>query len=75
VDHSRSSSPSVITRGWFAVVYWALVGVGVIAVVLAFTVGTAEQRSVTGAIVMTGVLLLTVARLVIARRRRDGQAG
>lgn len=59
--------------GWFTVVYWLLVAVGVIAVVLAFTVGSAEQRIWTGAIVFIGVILLTTGQLLVRRQRRRNQ--
>lgn len=55
-------------RRSFTVVYWALVCAGLAAVVLAFAIGTAQQRIVTGAVVMVGVILLSVGRLVVARR-------
>jgi len=60
----------VVGRGWFAVVYWTLVAAGLGAVVLAFSVGSLEQRIATGAIVFGGVVLLGVARLLILHQRR-----
>ncbi|MCM3657343.1 hypothetical protein M3147_08775 [Agromyces mediolanus] len=52
---------------WFMATYWSLVAVGVVAVVLAFTVGSAEQRIWTGTVVFIGVVILTVARFLVRR--------
>ncbi|MCD1573041.1 hypothetical protein [Agromyces mediolanus] len=61
------------TPAWFTAVYWALVAAGLVAVVLAFTIGSAEQRIWTGAIVFVGVILLTIARYLVRRPRRSTQ--
>ena len=60
-----------VIRGWFAVVYWVALAVGLVAVVLSFIFGSEEQRIVTGVIVILGLIALTVARYVVARRQRS----
>lgn len=69
---SQNGTRSVLTHGWFALAYWSLVAIGLVAVVLALTVGSVQQRVTTGVIVFLGVILLSVARFLMARRRRDG---
>ncbi len=68
----QKAKRSTLTRGWFAITYWSLVAVGVVAVVLALTSGSAQQGSITGAIVFSGVVVLTVMRFVVAKRRQNG---
>lgn len=68
---TQEGNRSVLTNGWFAVTYWLLVAIGVVAVVLALTVGSVQQRVTTGIIVFLGVILLSVARFLMARRQRD----
>jgi len=68
----NKANKSVLTHGWFSVVYWSLVAVGVVAVVLGFMSGSAQQSAITGAIVFAGVIVLYVARLIVDKKRRSG---
>jgi len=66
------ANKSVLTYGWFAVVYWSLATVGLVAVILGLMSGSSQQSATTGAIVFPGVVVLYVSRLVVEKKRRDG---
>ena len=67
MSRSRSAFAQAVTSGPFAVVYWATFGLAAIAVISRIF-GSREQRIVTGAVVFSLVVILGVARYVVAAR-------
>ena len=67
MSRSRSAFSRAVASGSFAVVYWATFGLAAMAVI-AGVFGSREQRIVTGAVVFSLVVILGVARYVIAAR-------
>lgn len=63
----------MVIHGWFAIVYWSLVAIGVVAAILAITSGSEKQSAITGTIVFSGVILLYIARILMQRRQNRMQ--
>lgn len=68
---SSNRSRSVLTHGWFAVTYWSITAILLAVIVLAFTLGSAQDRVATGFAVFGGVVLLSIGRFMMAKRQRD----
>jgi hypothetical protein len=77
MTRSKSGFARAVDSGPFAVVYWTTFGLGAIAVI-AGIFGSEQQRIATGAVVFSLVVILGIARYVVAARidrRADDRAG
>lgn len=67
---SHSRSRSVLAHGWFAIMYWSVTALLIAMIILAFTLGSVQDRVTTGFVVFGVVVLLSIGRFLMAKRQR-----